>query len=100
MDRKTYYVTVQHAEIMEDSTAFNFDFVIQANDDEVDELQELFENVEDADNSNKHSAYVPYDDHGDKNRAYDDNLREVYKKIHQLGSPETKEHIEKMNILH
>jgi hypothetical protein len=100
MDRKTYYVTVQHAEVMEDPAAFNFDFVIKADEDELDQLQELFENVEEADTSTKHSAYLPFDDDGNMNQAYDANLYEVYKKIHQLGIPETKEHIEKMNILH
>jgi hypothetical protein len=99
MDRKTYYVTVQHREINEDSTDFNFDFVILANDEELDQLQELFNNVEDADDI-KLKGYAPSGNFSEKYLYYDDSLREVYKKIHQLGYPETKERIEKMNILH
>jgi hypothetical protein len=101
MDRKTYYVTVQHAEIMEDPTAFNFDFVIEANDEELDQLQELFENTAEAELSTYRRVYIPspIDQFDEENTFYDDNLREVYKKIHQLGHPETKAQIEKMHIL-
>jgi hypothetical protein len=102
MDKKTYYVTVQHGEIMEDATAFNYDFVIQANEDELDELQEIFENAAEAEATTYRRVYIPspIDQYNEENSLYDSSLREVYNKLHQLGDKKTREHIEKMNILH
>jgi hypothetical protein len=101
MDKKTYYVTVQYGEIMEDPTAFNYDFVINASDEELDQLQELFEDTADAELATYTHAYAvslsTY--YNEENTSYDNCLREIYKKLHELGTTETKEHIEKMNII-
>lgn len=101
MDKKTYYVTVQTGEIMEDPTAFSWDFVIQANDEEHDQLQELFEDTADAELATYSHTYTlslsTY--YNEENTTYDNSLREIYKKLHELGSPETKQHIESMHIL-
>jgi hypothetical protein len=101
MAKKTYYVTVQSGEIMEDPTAFSWDFVIEANEEEYDQLLELFENTADAELATYTHAYAislsTYNN--EENTTYDNSLREIYKKLHELGSKETKMHIEKMNIL-
>jgi rubrerythrin len=101
MDKKTYYVTVQYGEIMEDPTAFNYDFVINASEEELDQLQELFENTADAELATYTHSYAlslsTY--YNEENTTYDNSLREIYKKLHELGTTETKEHIEKMNII-
>jgi rubrerythrin len=101
MDKKTYYVTVQYGEIMEDPTAFNYDFVIEANEEEHDQLQELFEDTADAELATYSHGYTlslsTY--YNDENTSYDNSLKEIYKKLHELGTAETKEHIEKMNII-
>jgi hypothetical protein len=101
MDKKTYYVTVQSGEIMDDPTAFNYDFVIEANEDELDQLVELFEDTADAElDTYTHSFALSLSTYyNEENTAYDNNLREVYKKLYELGSTETKQHIETMNIL-
>jgi hypothetical protein len=41
---------------------------------------------------------IPY--HQDvQNDAYDASLRQVYRLIHELGTPETRAHIESMGVL-
>jgi|HigsolmetaAR203D_1030402.scaffolds.fasta_scaffold02297_9 hypothetical protein len=101
MDRKTYYVSVQAGTVLEDRESAAFEFEIQATEKEVEQLMELFEAREDAEASTflrGTTPGLPY--HQDpENDSYDDALYEVYRMIHRLGTPETKEHIEKMGIL-
>jgi rubrerythrin len=101
MDRKTYYVTVQHGEMMDDPTAFNFDFVIEANQEELDQLEELFEDTASAEQDTiTHSFTLSKSTlYNNENDTYDLSLRDIYRKLHELGTVETKQHIEKMNIL-
>jgi rubrerythrin len=101
MDKKTYYVTVQYGEIMDDPTAFNYDFVIEANEEELDQLEELFEDAASAEQETVfHSIILSSSTYNNsENDAYDQGLREIYGKLHELGTAETKQHIEKMNIL-
>lgn len=101
MEKKTYYVSVQAGTVFEEQGASSFEFEIQATEKELNQLEELFEAREDADASTfirGQTPGLPY--HQDpENDAYDDALHQVYQMIHQLGTPETKEHIEKMGIL-
>jgi rubrerythrin len=101
MEKKTYYVTVQSGEIMDDPTAFNYDFVIEASEEEYDQLKELFEDTADAEEATyTHSFSVSLSTYyNEENTTYDNSLREIYKKLHELGTIETKRHIETMNIL-
>jgi hypothetical protein len=101
MDKKTYYVTVQSGEIMDDPTAFSYDFVIYADEQELDQLQEMFENTQDAEQMTYNRTWIPspIDQFHEENSIYDESLLEIYKKLHSLGSTETKQHIETMNIL-
>jgi NhaP-type Na+/H+ and K+/H+ antiporter len=101
MDKKTYYVTVQTGEILDDPTAFSYDFVIYANEQELHQLQELFENTQDAEHMTYWRTWIPspVNQYDEENAIYDENLREIYKKLHTLGSTETKQHIETMNVL-
>jgi rubrerythrin len=101
MERKTYYVTVHHGEIMDDPTAFNYDFVIEANEEELDQLEELFEDTADAEEDTiTHSFTLSSSTYyNNENDTYDLGLRDIYRKLHELGTVETKQHIEKMNIL-
>ncbi|WP_426452398.1 hypothetical protein ACP26L_10090 [Paenibacillus sp. S-38] len=102
MDKKTYYIAVGSGEILEpaDSTG-NFEFEIQATDEEIDQLAELFEDQDDAEGDTAVRAVIPYRlYHKDKeNDVYDANLEEIYRMLHKLGTPETRSHIESMNIL-
>jgi hypothetical protein len=101
MDKKIYYVTVQSGEIMDDPTAFNYDFVIEASEDEYDQLKELFEDTADAELATYTHSFVlslsTY--YNEENTTYDNSLQLIYKKLYELGTLETKQHIETINIL-
>jgi rubrerythrin len=101
MDKKTYYVTVQSGEIMADPTAFNYDFVINANEEEYEQLRQLFEDTADAEQATYgHSFPLSLSTYyNEENTIYDNSLRDIYIKLHELGSPETRKHIETMHIL-
>ena len=99
--KKKYFVSVQNEAIFEEEGIENFEFEIMATEDDYEELQQMFTDGEQVDNSTfikAHIPGVPY--HNDpENDAYDDQLKRIYQKIHQLGTLETKEHIERMDIL-
>ncbi|MCZ8517982.1 MULTISPECIES: hypothetical protein [Paenibacillus] len=102
MDKKTFYITVGSGEILEPSnTIGNFDFEIEATEEEIDQLTDLFEDQELAGEDTAIRAHIPYRlYHNDKeNDAYDANLQEIYRMLHKLGTQETRQHIESMNIL-
>ncbi|MFE5319147.1 hypothetical protein ACFQ88_10595 [Paenibacillus sp. NPDC056579] len=102
MDKKTYYVAVASGEILEpEDMNGNFEFEILANEEDIDQLQELFEEQAEAHDDTAARAMIPIREyHNDKeNDAADYWLREIYRKLHALGTPETKQHIESMNIL-
>ena len=102
MDKKTYYIAVASGEILEpkDMTG-NFEFEILASEEEIDQLQEMFEDSAEAQDDTAARAMIPVRDyHLDKeNDAADYYLTEIYRKLHELGTPETKSHIENMNVL-
>lgn len=100
--KKTYYVSVQADTVLPNKGEAAFEFEIEATDEEVIKLQELFENkIDSADSTfvKAHLLTIPY--HFDvENDQYDADLLQIYQFIHELGTPETKEHISRMGILH
>jgi hypothetical protein len=102
MDKKTYYVAVGSSEILEPQNMNgNFDFEIIASEEEVDQLQELFEEIDEAEDDTFIRSHIPFRlYHNDKeNDAADYYLRQLYSKLHELGTSKTKAHIESMHIL-
>lgn len=101
MDKKKYYVSVKSESIMDHQDESPFEFEIEATEREVIQLQELFEEIDDMDNVTAIRAHIPYVQYHDdpENDAYDAKLVEIYSKLHQLGTSETKQHIESMGIL-
>lgn len=99
--KQTYYVSVQAGSIVQNEHDTSFEFEIQATEKEISKLQELFDGKEEADDYAYFRAHVPWQEyHEDKpNDAYDYYLTEVYRMIHELGTPDTKRHIESMNVL-
>lgn len=101
MEKKKLYVTVETGEILEDQTAATYQFVIEANEQERRKLEELFEIAHDAEMNTILPAMtlaVAYHD-DPENHEYDGALMNIYKELHQLGTEETRQHIESMNIL-
>ncbi|NBI29344.1 hypothetical protein [Chengkuizengella marina] len=101
MERKKYYVSVQAGSILEEQTAASYEFEIYASDKELTELEELFNFREDAEHTTFIRSFIPamaY--HNDQeNDDYDEVLAGIYKKVHDLGTEETKRQIERMRIL-
>ena len=100
MDKKKFFVTVQSGEILENE-AQSYEFEIEATRDEVTDLQYLFEKAHESENETFTEAVTPYVGYHDDpaNHAYDHALKEIYRTLHQLGTPRTKKHIETMGIL-
>ncbi|MFD2673459.1 hypothetical protein [Marinicrinis sediminis] len=100
--KKMYYVSVQAHSVLEEKGAASFEFEIMATDREIEKLSALFEDVEQAENATFRQTpvpSVPYHELDDANDFYDSTLCEVYAKIHELGTTQTRQHIESMNIL-
>ncbi|CAG7624564.1 hypothetical protein PAESOLCIP111_02636 [Paenibacillus solanacearum] len=100
--KKTYYITVGSAEILEPEDVIgNFELEILATEDEIDQLEELFDDRLDSEEASAVRSHIPFREyhHDEPNDDYDRSLAQIYKLLHQLGTPETKKHIESMNIL-
>ncbi|MFC0211140.1 hypothetical protein ACFFK0_01540 [Paenibacillus chartarius] len=99
MEKKTFYVTVEHGTILADREADGFEFEIEATEEELDRLQQLFEDTSAAEEATAaRGMFAPVNVEA-YNNDYDDHLVQVYRMLHKLGTPETKRHIESMNIL-
>lgn len=100
-EKKTYYVSVQAGTAVDNIGAAPFEFVIEATPKEIARLQALFEEKEDAENDTLIRGMVPaIPYHQDpENDAADESLKRVYAYIHELGTEETRRHIESMGVL-
>jgi hypothetical protein len=102
MNKKTYYVSVQAGDILDDPHAAAFEFEIEATDIQVALLQDMMDVWSQADS---HSVSSMFGYMSDKKPAearveeYDEGLLRIYQFIHEMGTPETKKHIESMNVL-
>ncbi|WP_102345208.1 hydrolase [Bacillus sp. Marseille-P3661] len=101
MEKKTYYIAVGSREISQFQGGSPYELEIEATDEEVRQLRELFDEIYAADWMSFWRAHVPYVQyhHDKENELIDNDLKKVYQKLHDLGKPETKEHIESMGIL-
>ncbi|TLS39035.1 hypothetical protein [Pseudalkalibacillus caeni] len=101
MDKKRYYIAVGSGEILEDKTASSFEFEIEATEEDIIRLRELFDEADRDSRFSLYRAHVPgIGYHEDKNNDdYDRHIKEVYGMLHELGTPETKSHIDSMDIL-
>lgn len=101
MERKTYYVSVQSKTVMENQGDAAYEMEINATEEDLLRLEELFEEEEDYELGTyvrAHNPTVPYH-HDRENDGYDAVLKEVYRTLHELGTAQTKKHIEGMGIL-
>ncbi|MNR30629.1 hypothetical protein D3C85_1480950 [compost metagenome] len=98
MEKRSYYINVGTGEVLEDSTALNYEFEISATEDDIAKLQELFEEIDNTSQANFATSHFPFFKN-DAYLEYDYYLTEVYRTLHRLGSEQTKRHIETMNVL-
>ena len=101
MEKKKYYVSVQSNSILVEQGATPYEMEIYATEREVEQLQELLNGKWDADESTFIRGIIPAMPYhlDDENDNYDFYLLEIYKKLYELGTDETKDQIDKMNIL-
>lgn len=98
--KKRYYVAVGSGEILEDQGANSYNFEIDADEEDVFHLSELFDLADTDSRLSLYRSHIPTNYHEDKNNHdYDDHLQQIYRKIHELGTERTREHIESMGIL-
>jgi hypothetical protein len=99
-ERKTYYVAVGAGEILEHREAAAFEFEIRANEEELNKLQEMFEQLSSTDEESMIRFHSPVTvSEQERTAMYDSQIHEIYKFLYQLGTEETKRHIESTNIL-
>jgi hypothetical protein len=101
MEKKTYYISVETGQILEDQGASAYELEINATQEEVSDLENLFDK-KDRDNFETFlDPHVPqkWDEVGSDVQEYNSHLYEVYQKLYTLGTPNTKEHIEEAEIL-
>lgn len=108
MEKKTYYISLHTSlgtsEIRDVENDADFDFEIEATPEEAHRLLDLFEKGNNVDFLSYAHAHIPLPEISDNNpeqdnENYDRALGEIYRKIYQLGTPETKRHIEDMGVL-
>jgi len=95
MNKMTYWVSVGNHEIVPQSAGKNYEFEIEATEEDLDQLRELFDEADQIDISLISRAKTPYEvftrvGQKVKNSPYDIRLQEIYRIIYDLGSPETK----------
>ncbi|NOU74982.1 hypothetical protein GC098_26955 [Paenibacillus sp. LMG 31458] len=102
MDKKRYYVSVQAGTVMENQGDASYELEIDATPDDIDRLKEGFEELENFDQTSfiqvASALGIAYH-YDESNDGYDYYLQEVYALINELGTEETKQHIQKMNVL-
>ncbi|WP_027092065.1 hypothetical protein [Cohnella thermotolerans] len=99
-ERKTYYVAVGAGQILEDKEAAPFEFAIRANEEELNKLQEKFEELASAEEASAFH-FTGWLTAGDEqtNEAYAGHLKGIYSLLYELGTEETKRHIEDHHFL-
>ncbi len=99
--KKTYYVSVQAQTILEEQGAAAYEFEIEATENDVSRLIELFEDQMEYEHETAERAVVPaIPYHKDtENDRYDATLKEIYRAIYDLGTPDTRSHIKSMGVL-
>jgi len=102
MKKESYYVTVDgtiHTEKLLDDAPY--DFEIQATDEEMKNLQDLFQRTYNNDWDTYLEAHLPYrtKERQKESTDVDQNVRDIYSAIYQLGTDETKKSIQSLGLL-
>lgn len=101
MEKRKYYVGVASGQITQQPETTQWEYEIEASDEEISRLRDLFDR---ANRQNFDVAYVafhpiegPKEEHDFKN--YDHTLQEIYRMIYELGNEEAREHIVQNNLI-
>lgn len=99
--RKPYYVSVGARQVLEDPTAAAYELVVQANEEELNKLQELFEELASMEEAEAvHFVKHPFANVSRERMTAEswDLTTQIYKLLHELGTDETKAHIDSMHL--
>ncbi|WP_134687157.1 hypothetical protein [Brevibacillus migulae] len=104
MEKKKYYLSIHSSpntwEVREGGEDSTFDFEIEATPDEKKQLEDLFTSANDDDFRSYLHGHLLFTDVEDQDHeAYDHTLNELYHKIYEFGTPETKQKMEQMGII-
>jgi len=101
MEKRKYYVSVQSRTVMEHQGDGAYELEIEATPDEVHQLQELFESTSETDFNNYLRIHDPeiLQEELVSNAFVDRYLTQIYRLLYRYGTPETKAHIQSMNVL-
>jgi len=102
MEKKRFFVTVDTQQIRETSIPDgHVEFEVSADETELEELRELFRQKDK--NASDAVGYIgkPFDEWGadEKRESYDQYQIDIYKKIYELGTQETKNKIGELGII-
>ncbi|WP_170008005.1 hydrolase [Bacillus fonticola] len=100
-EKKTYYINLGNGEISRSGTSSEWNFTVEATDDEIVKLRECFDSMHSSNWQSFLRAHVPYVQyHYDReNDAYDRTLMEVYQMVHELGDDSAKQWVEQSGML-
>ena len=100
--KKTYYVSVQAGQMLEDSESAAYELIIEADDEQRSRLEELFQELSSMDEYQigqyAWSRYAATSD-AEINAGYDYLLHRIYSLLYDCGTESTRQHIESMGIL-
>jgi len=107
MEKQTYYVTVDigsHVGQIRDQLSLNdpnYDFEIEATEDEIHQLEELFERTQEDDFKTFIVAHLPYQtkERAKMSRREDNRIRQIYQMIYRLGTEETKKRMREAGMV-
>ncbi len=99
-EKHRVYVSVQAKTVMYHQGDAAYELEIEATPEEIKRLHELFESVSEEDFTNYLRAYNPVLIIEDlvNHEWYDLHLAEIYRTLYELGTAETRAHIEQMDI--
>ncbi|MFC4023162.1 hypothetical protein ACFOUV_04930 [Oceanobacillus longus] len=102
-DLKRYFVTVDTKEIREISIDDNqVEYEIMADEQDLIRIKQMFSSMEkESKDAIEDSHFRPFDEEKVENErdTYEDSLMDVYKRLYELGTDETKEKIKELGII-
>ncbi|MBW7458068.1 hypothetical protein ACFOLF_05595 [Paenibacillus sepulcri] len=97
---QTYYVSITSGTIETELTGTD-QLTVQASEDELAQLQHKLDKEKYTDDITSLRAIIPFKsaDHDKSEEQFSEDIRDLYAYIYQIGTLETKKHIESMKIL-
>lgn len=97
MVKNTYYVSLQGRSLLDDEGASGYEWAILATPEEADMISHMLEQIDEKEVSTFLAYTYPWPDspEDDVNASYQSNIDALYKAIYRLGTPETREQLER-----